>query len=348
MPDQGSDLPDTGLSTDSDATSFGGRDLHSVPPLWTFDNGPGFAFQPTGGFGDHTTQAMRYAFGFDDPSGVTDPTMLTSIRQFQPVNPLEPAPGLLGSKADILAAAKTNAASSNAQSNPTGLPDNPSIGQVATDNQGVRQYFVGVDHGGNQIWNPMGVTSQGPDDPSVTETNPLVVTGQRRPGIGDRIIDTLGKSWGTINTDFGLALGGIEYGAGLLAGTHPHVGIGNNAVQFSGSPNLLHSLFPSTFGKDDVMTLGNVQIYSGKASPTDPGTNYVPGLPSIPLGKHEEAHTYQSQLLGPLYGPLWWALGQRSPSNPMERAADWYGAGQGGPFAHFWSQPSPSPPDGSH
>ena len=113
---------------------------------------------------------------------------------------------------------------------------------------------------------------------------------------------------------------------------------GNNAVQFTGVPNLLHSLFPNAFGKDDVMTSGNVQIYTGKAKPADIGTNYVPSLPSIPLGNHEEAHTYQSQALGPLYIPLWFALGGRSPNNPFERAADWYGAGQGGPFSHAFGR----------
>lgn len=257
--------------------------------------------------------------------------------------------GLLGSRERLETATRMTATKEpDGSLGLTGLPVRPRIGQVAADDRGVRQYFTGYDQGGNQVWNPVGVTSKGPDDPNVTETDPLVVTARAHHdgGVGGALADTLGKSWGSINTLAGLGLGGLEYGAGLLMGAHPEVGFGNNAIQFSGSPNLLHSLLPNTFGENDAMTLGNVQIYTGNASPKVTGDAYVPGLPPIPLGKHEKAHTYQSQTLGPLYVPIWLALGGRSPNNPLERAADWYGADQGGPFSHFWAQQPP--PDASH
>jgi hypothetical protein len=62
----------------------------------------------------------------------------------------------------------------------------------------------------------------------------------------------------------------------------------------------------------EVGTLGNVQLYEGKSDPTRKGRHYVDGLPDMTLGQHEEAHTYQSQTLGSLFLPWWFALGGES------------------------------------
>jgi hypothetical protein len=174
---------------------------------------------------------------------------------------------------------------------------------------------------------PPAGTGAGVSMPSsgATQVEPVTVMGHRN--LIDQLGDAVGKIWGLPNTAVGLAAAGAGYVAGKLMGTDPQFHLGNNAIQLTGIPNII--------GKNEVGTLGNVQLYEGKAKPTDDGRSYVPGLPGNKLGPHEEAHTRQSQALGMLYFPMWAALGGETPKNPMERAADYYAAGRGGAFSHF-------------
>ena len=112
-------------------------------------------------------------------------------------------------------------------------------------------------------------------------------------------LDLIGKVWNLPNTAIGLVFGGVGYVAGLIQGTNPAISIANNAIQFTNVPTWL---MPS------AITLGNTITYGGQ--PSDPA--YSPGLDAATggrviyngtTGEHERQHTYQGQLLGPLYLP---------------------------------------------
>lgn len=88
------------------------------------------------------------------------------------------------------------------------------------------------------------------------------------------VASCIGKVWGLPNTIIGILWGllGIPFGA--------KVSFGNNAIQFEDHP--------LTFG---AVTLGHAISYS-------------PWLGPGSVGRHERAHTFQNELLGPLYLPL--------------------------------------------
>lgn len=118
----------------------------------------------------------------------------------------------------------------------------------------------------------------------------------------------MGKLWTSPNTLLGLLLA-IPSGA-----LGARFAFGHNALQVLGCP----------VGRG-ALTLGNVILYA-QCAPADCGHWY--GCDdALPLGKHEEAHTHQYQRLGPLFLPLYWALGGISAKNPLERAANAYAAG---------------------
>ena len=52
---------------------------------------------------------------------------------------------------------------------------------------------------------------------------------------------------------------------------------------------------------------------------------------TLPVGRHEAAHTFQYQLLGPLFVPVYLCCGGISARNPLEQAANAYAAG-----GHWW------------
>jgi hypothetical protein len=104
-----------------------------------------------------------------------------------------------------------------------------------------------------------------------------------------RARDLIGKLWSAPNTAIGLAYGGIGYGLGKLMGKHPRIQAGRNAVEFVNNP----------LGGMGAITLGNTTTYSG--DPYDPQDPWLEGNHTIP--QHEEQHTYQGELLGPLYLP---------------------------------------------
>jgi hypothetical protein len=104
-----------------------------------------------------------------------------------------------------------------------------------------------------------------------------------------------GKVWNLPNSLIGLGYGGLGYLAGWpskwlgLQEDRPRITTGNNAVQFTDNPFT---------APDSAITLGNVQVFSGK--PADPLDNRYP--PTL-FGQHEEPHTSQGEQLGPLYLP---------------------------------------------
>ena len=91
----------------------------------------------------------------------------------------------------------------------------------------------------------------------------------------------LGKLWNLPNSAIGLTWGlvGVPFGA--------KISLGHNAIQFENHPFML----------DGAITLGNVVCYDKDLGPNEP-------LPEGPVGLHEEQHTYQGELSGPLYLPL--------------------------------------------
>jgi hypothetical protein len=150
---------------------------------------------------------------------------------------------------------------------------------------------------------------------------PRSTSGGKRPAaarIADNALDVAGKIWTLPNTLAGLALGGAGTIVGLLGGTHPQVKFGHNAVEFLNNPLI---------NDGEAISLGNAISYSKSAPPEKFGSY---NDRNIQIGPHEEAHTYQAQLLGPFYAPAWILAGGRSGlSNPLEAAAQRYAAGSG-------------------
>jgi RHS repeat-associated protein len=83
-----------------------------------------------------------------------------------------------------------------------------------------------------------------------------------------------GKVWNSPNTGIGLIGGGV----GLIGGAK-YSGIGNNAIQFTSHPMIPTGL---------ALTLGNAILY-GSGGEANAG--------------HEQAHTFQGEVLGPGYLP---------------------------------------------
>ncbi len=125
-------------------------------------------------------------------------------------------------------------------------------------------------------------------------------------------LDLAGKIWASPNTALGLAAGGLS----VPFGARPT--LGHNAIQFTGVP------WP---GKG-ALTLGNVILYND-INPSDFVARYDQTA-LVMIGLHEEAHTYQYQVLGPLFLPVYFLSGGISADNPFENAADNYAQGTGG------------------
>lgn len=110
-----------------------------------------------------------------------------------------------------------------------------------------------------------------------------------------------GKVWNLPNTVLGLAYGAvggvIDRAVWLATFGYVDLGfsisIGNNAIQFQNHP--LQQLFGG-----GAITIGNTISYGGL--PTDPAPTSV-AFATVPIKLHEVQHTYQGELLGPLYLP---------------------------------------------
>jgi hypothetical protein len=114
-------------------------------------------------------------------------------------------------------------------------------------------------------------------------------------------------------------IGSLGYLLSKLRDGHPRLFVGNNAVQFTNNALIFHS---------SALVLGNVIVYGYDADPECCGTY---GDECVQLGRHEQAHTYQYQVLGLFFIPVYLLLmNLRQPLlNPFERAAQRFGAGQG-------------------
>ena len=110
-----------------------------------------------------------------------------------------------------------------------------------------------------------------------------------------------GKIWNGSNTMAGLGLGAVGYVAGAMTGRRPGMRFANNALQFTNNP----------VGGVSALTIGNTTIWNGDPYDASKSTGrtwfYPNGAPKLENGhsypQHEEQHTRQGELLGPLYLP---------------------------------------------
>ena len=143
-------------------------------------------------------------------------------------------------------------------------------------------------------------------------------------------LDVAGKLWTAPNTIAGLLLGAVAVIAGARAG------VAHNAIVFHSVP-LVHRAF--VLGNVIINPMADLDwrcatyesVAHRKRDPTC-------AIETVHLGKHEEAHTRQYQVLGPFFLPVY-ALTMLLPSpTPFERAADIYAqTGRG-----WWPSFSPS------
>ena len=166
----------------------------------------------------------------------------------------------------------------------------PSPGQPATGSSEPGGSGAPTGGGGVPTSNSGGVAPGGDQSgPSENNSGPAEAsTGS----VWDDLTDVAGKVWNLPNTAAGIAYGGVGYVAGLIEGTNPQVSIGNNAIQFTGNP--LNA---------SALTLGNTINYGVDSD----GINNMPNDKiqghDTTLGNEEMQHTYQGQILGPLYLP---------------------------------------------
>ncbi len=132
-----------------------------------------------------------------------------------------------------------------------------------------------------------------------------------------RTLDLLGKLWTVPNSVLGLSAGL----AMLPFGARPS--IGDNALRFENIP----------LGRG-ALTLGNIVLYSRHCAPDIEAIGMYGDSRCLRIGKHEQAHTLQYQLLGPLFLPVYLCCGGISARNPFERAANDYADG-----GHWWPWP---------
>ncbi|MBK6585164.1 MAG: hypothetical protein IPG20_20210 [Gammaproteobacteria bacterium] len=145
--------------------------------------------------------------------------------------------------------------------------------------------------------------------------NPLSVLG-----------DIAGKLWTLPNTIIGAVYGSVGHVVGEIGyafgmyPVSPSIDFGNNAIQFLDNPFTL---------KDTAITVGNTISYGRGSNPSGFGAY---GDSTVEIGRHEQAHTYQYQVLGPLFLPTYFLRGGISgpTGNPFEHAAQEYGSGRGG------------------
>jgi hypothetical protein len=145
------------------------------------------------------------------------------------------------------------------------------------------------------------------------------------------------KIWASPNTAIGLAIGVAGYLAGKSTGKDVDIRMGENSIQFIGSP----------FG-GGALTLGNVENYFGdRSSPekewplyqyNDNSWDIINPSQTQYLGNHEIFHTYQAEKFGPFFLPIYlyqgitgaaengvFTLNPVNKYNPMEQDADHHG-----------------------
>jgi hypothetical protein len=139
------------------------------------------------------------------------------------------------------------------------------------------------------------------------------------PAVQTHALDVLGKIWASPYTVIGAVYGALGHLYGLLRRDNPKILLGNNAIQFTNNPFVNSAA---------AITFGNTIVY-GRNSPPDRNGAY--GNDAVNVGRHERAHTYQYQALGPAFGLAYLLAGGfcGPDRNAFERAAQQYGAGCG-------------------
>ncbi|WP_153046166.1 hypothetical protein [Rhizorhabdus dicambivorans] len=154
---------------------------------------------------------------------------------------------------------------------------------------------------------------------SATSASPAHVKMERKMpdqsgGLAETVVDMAGKVWNSPNTAIGLAAALPSYVAGKVMGTDPKFRFGNNALQLLNSPLNIDGR---------AYTVGNIQIYAPGYGPERDNPDSYTGQ-QVNNGLHEEGHTYQGQVLGPLYIPLEIAGTYLGDDNPFDIDADNY------------------------
>lgn len=131
----------------------------------------------------------------------------------------------------------------------------------------------------------------------------------------NRLSDAIGKASALPATVAGFAAG---YAIGLAqefsGGPNVHVGLGNNAIQFTGY----------TGGTAAGFTLGNVQLYGALSGPGSGRGRYDNGLATGSMGSHEEGHTYEFQANSLASFAYQYAVNGFTAQNKFEMQADDY------------------------
>jgi hypothetical protein len=130
------------------------------------------------------------------------------------------------------------------------------------------------------------------------------------------IADVAGKLWTSPNTLAGLLLGAAALGAGARVAT-AHNAIVFHSVPYVRRAFVLGNVIINPMPDLDWRCATYESVARRKRDPTC-------ALETVHLGRHEEAHTWQYQVLGPFFLPVY-ALTMLLPSpTPFERAADLY------------------------
>jgi len=159
---------------------------------------------------------------------------------------------------------------------------------TTTYSDGTTSSFIIPDAGDSNIGSP---PASGGGAPNSAQSP----TGDAPQSIGGAVADLLGKIWNLPNDAIGLVFGGLGYVVGWAAyelgaswqPNAPTIGFDGNALQFGNNPLMVWGL---------GLTFGNVESFSG-----NPG-DYIP-YTTTQVEQHEDQHTIQGQVMGPLYLP---------------------------------------------
>jgi RHS repeat-associated protein len=152
-------------------------------------------------------------------------------------------------------------------------------------------------------------------------------TGGPRSAISSVLV----KVWNLPNTALGAAYAGLGYVVGKVGyafglSENPRFLVEENSVTLLNNPLTISGT---------AITIGNTVSYGSDFSPGVVQRNSEAGF-MYNVGLHEQGHTYQYEVLGPLFLPTYGAGfvggGSRHDSNPFEQGADRYGSGARSPF----------------
>jgi hypothetical protein len=134
--------------------------------------------------------------------------------------------------------------------------------------------------------------------------------------INEAVVDTIGKVWNSPNTIAGLAAGVTLVAASTISSNGGGISFGNNAVTFTTGLKI--------FGGGSI-TIGNTIIHAGGSVErwnSGSRTERYDHKAWVNVGIHEEAHTYQSQSLGPFFFPVYFITGWECGVSFLDTLAD--------------------------